>query len=93
MWHTFAGSTKDLKTTIFQVFPNPVTNQLFLKTERTDIFELQYQILSVSGQVVQNGIINPNENQGIALEDFAGGIYFLRLQSDDAMETLKFVKY
>ena len=93
IWHTFAGSTKDLKTTIFQVFPNPVTNQLFLKTERTDIFELQYQILSVSGQVVQNGIINPNENQGIALEDFAGGIYFLRLQSDDAMETLKFVKY
>ena len=93
IWHIFLGSTKDIETNTFQVFPNPATNQLFLKTERTDIYELQYQILNISGQIVQNGIINPSENQGITLNDFAGGVYFLQLQSDEAMETLKFVKY
>lgn len=92
-WNVFLGSTEDIANNAFQIFPNPATNQLFLKTERTDIQQLQYRILSVNGQVVQKGIINPTENQGITLEQFTSGIYFLQLQSDDAMETLKFVKY
>ncbi|MBT8195931.1 MAG: T9SS type A sorting domain-containing protein [Bacteroidia bacterium] len=60
------------------VFPNPFSNQLSIKTEHTG--HLQYRIWSVDGKAIQQGFI---VNEYINTANIPDGIFILEIQESD----------
>lgn len=73
------------------LYPNPVENVLNLDINNADLVD-NIRILSVNGRTEK--IINDYSNGAfqINLKDFAQGIYFLKIQSKNKIQTLKFIK-
>lgn len=80
------GGLNDLKSSAFNVYPNPVSgNQISINK----IFEGTYAILNYDGKLVLNGQI---KGDLIELNELlAPGIYFLYLTNDLYSETIRFV--
>ena len=77
---------KHLKT--FNIYPNPVSNELIIKTEgneRTD-----FMLLNSMGQLILKGMLI--EKTIIETSGFAPGIYFLKLETGKTIEYKKIIK-
>lgn len=73
----------------FQIFPNPVSNRIYLSDYNSlNVKNSEYEIISMDGQVIKRGTINMN--QGIQIEEFQNGLYFLRLIENN--QIISFVK-
>jgi len=72
-----------------QIFPNPASDYLFIKTTET-IYSIQ--IINLQGKVVD--VEFPSEERPIKLylNALKPGVYFLQLQKSTQTETLKFIK-
>jgi hypothetical protein len=68
-----------------ECYPNPYSDRLNLKTNET----IQYTILNILGQIVENGAINGDGQLGENLET---GIYVLFLQSNQQSGSIKIEK-
>ncbi|WP_309642146.1 glycosyl hydrolase family 18 protein [Flavobacterium sp.] len=62
--------------------PNPATNELFVKGNKQDF----YKILSIQGQLIQEGKINSNTT--INITNLKSGLYFISIDND----IVKFIK-
>jgi hypothetical protein len=65
------------------VFPNPAENWFVLKTNNNVNVEMNYQILSVSGQLVSEAILSVSsgeQSQVVDIRGLAAGVYFLRFE-------------
>jgi hypothetical protein len=79
-----AGST----VTALALFPNPVTNTFKVELSAIPAKPLNYSIQNVSGQVVQNGIINSRE-QWLETSRLPAGVYVLSLENGQAVRFFK----
>jgi len=87
-WYTTnAVEETRLETANVQVFPNPTSGQLHLRS-----YELQenteYQIYSVVGQLLQSEIVNLQSEIEIDVSHLANGMYFLKIGN----KVVKFIK-
>ncbi len=84
-------SVKDLSKTNFdiKIYPNPVLKELWINPVNIEIS--QYEILNISGKIVQQNILVANK---IDFESLNCGIYLLKLYSKDQqiVKTVKIVK-
>lgn len=74
-----------------KVFPNPASHELTLiglNIEKTTNFT----ITDITGKVVLTPINQASIQQKIDISSLANGIYFLKINSDNAEKTIKFVK-
>lgn len=72
------------------VFPNPFNHQVVVKNKMGNSSNLTYQIYNINGQLVLQGVLNP---QGIISSNhLESGVYFMRLGNGSSVETLKIVK-
>jgi hypothetical protein len=72
------------------VYPNPFDHQMLVTCKLANHSSVRYQTYSVNGQLAAQGPLN---EQGVmAANQFESGVYFLRLESDSAMETIEMVK-
>lgn len=69
----------------FSVFPNPAQNIVVIAC--TEIGKTNYSIFSASGNQMQSGSFEGSTQ--LQLENYASGIYFINLQTETAVETLK----
>jgi len=72
----------------FSLFPNPISTQLNLSTEKTN--QSNYIISDVSGRILRTG--NFVQNTTINVNDFSRGTYFIRLLSEEGISNKKFIK-
>jgi len=72
----------------FTLFPNPISTQLNLSTEKTN--QSNYIISDVSGRILRTG--NFVQNTTINVNDFSRGTYFIRLLSAEGISNKKFIK-
>jgi hypothetical protein len=73
------------------VYPNPIINGKFLNIIGEDI--KSYSIISLIGQVVQQGQLETDSFHSIHLENLISGTYLLSLRTDKNVMTIKiFVK-
>jgi hypothetical protein len=70
-------------------FPDPAYSQLTLKSSSSK--SQSYFIYDVSGKEVMNGKTNGTQTL-LDIHEFQAGIYFIRVGSDDSIQTLRFVK-
>ncbi|HET6226309.1 MAG TPA: T9SS type A sorting domain-containing protein [Bacteroidia bacterium] len=72
------------------IYPNPVRNDLVVRTKDSQNHELTYTIYDVSGREVEKKkIATPSV---IDVSQFENGIYFIQLQEGELRSTLKFIK-
>jgi hypothetical protein len=69
------------------VYPNPSENHIFLSESVSA--NTPYSVWNAMGQKVAEGIWNA---QGLSIEDWSAGHYFLMLQSGETWKSLPFVK-
>jgi len=72
----------------FAIYPNPISTQLNLSTEKTN--QSNYIISDVSGRILRTG--NFVQNTTINVNDFSRGTYFIRLLSEEGISNKKFIK-
>lgn len=70
------------------VFPNPATNNINIQLNGTS--NVNAQLTDVTGKVVYTGVINGSVNT-INAESFANGIYTLRLQNENNVQSVQIV--
>lgn len=73
---------------VISVYPNPTTGKLTLSNISGNGV---YTIVSVSGQVVLNGVVSATANS-IDLSSFENGIYVLQLAQEQGLQTIRIVK-
>jgi hypothetical protein len=66
----------------FSVYPNPASNFIILKSERTEINNLSYQLYNMNGFLLQNRKIESSEIS-ISLEDLSPASYSLTVSCND----------
>lgn len=59
-----------------RVFPNPASHELFIQSK----VSLEYRLNTLSGKVIQSGVIKSGENQ-LDLNSIPQGLYILRIQN------------
>lgn len=72
-----------------KIFPNPVNSVLTIENSY-NLNLTQISILDISGKVVRE--VSINRNQKVDVTDLRAGVYFLRLQSQDDIAHIKFLK-
>lgn len=73
----------------FSIYPNPATGTLYLKWPVISSASIKIEILDLSGSLVSEGSVNDDT---IDILKLRSGIYFLRIQTDEGVQQLKFVK-
>ncbi len=73
----------------FNIYPNPVTNELIIECFEK-INNQHFEIINSLGQIVINGIIS--EKTKVQTTDFATGIYILKLEQNKNFEFKKIIK-
>ncbi len=76
-------------------YPNPVSNQLTIKYPASLIGNISYDVMDVMCRIVFSGSFTSNSGISDSEIDFSSlksGIYFMRLESDDQIATLKIIK-
>lgn len=78
----------------FMVYPSPAKTEIYLVTRNGSTFEnMRYEMVDMNGNVVSQGILDAgNDRQVIGVDQLPGGIYFVRLISDNDLVNLRFVK-
>lgn len=79
----------DSETTKIHIYPNPAVDEIFIETSSE-----QQQLLSVINS--QGQLLKQTEFSGskisVDVSHLCAGVYFIRIQSDSAVRTLKFMK-
>lgn len=82
----FPTSIETAQETEFTVYPNPFETHLFIQTDSNDDFN--YEIYSVDGRLIKNGIIQ-GDNQTINTSDLKSGIYLLNLINGNGTRSIQ----
>ncbi|MFK8006034.1 MAG: T9SS type A sorting domain-containing protein [Saprospiraceae bacterium] len=78
---------------VFQVFPNPVEDNFYVKALLQNAEDVEISIVNVLGQPVFSKKINEKELLlEIDFSEFSDGTYFLSLRTADGIQTESFVK-
>jgi hypothetical protein len=88
---TSVEATKDIDL-VCTVYPNPAMDFFTLKIENYDLTNLNFNLLDVTGKILENKRIMGNETI-ISMNNFPPAIYFLKIYSDNkGIKTFKIIK-
>ncbi|MDT0557932.1 M43 family zinc metalloprotease [Ichthyenterobacterium sp. W332] len=74
------------------VFPNPATSQLTIKTANTSVLPDSYEVYNILGQSMVRNMISSEADLTLDTSNYSNGVYFIKINKDDAALTLRFVK-
>jgi hypothetical protein len=84
-------STEEFTANNFSIYPNPSSNVFNIKMNQMNSFD--YEVYNISGQLImQNRGVNPTGNSyPLNMENYAAGVYFLKLTSNNNTVTKKLI--
>lgn len=86
---TMSGlGVNDIETQKIVLSPNPVTNEFSVSGINSDKINSAY-IVDITGLVV---LKNMDLSKNVSIKDLRSGVYFLCVQSDNSLETIRFIK-
>lgn len=92
IFKSYPLSTIDLAKNKFQLYPNPVKNELILTSENT-LEILKVKIFNVEGKILSTQKLELENQSSIDVSQLATGIYFLNIQDENGNTTIKkFIK-
>ncbi|MGB1102311.1 MAG: T9SS type A sorting domain-containing protein [Crocinitomicaceae bacterium] len=75
-----------IEAQLLTVYPNPTVADLTIVREGS----FTYQLITISGEVVLNGVANDQEI--LNMSEMANGVYLLQVNANNALQTIKVVK-
>lgn len=82
-------SIKDVEALDFEIFPNPVNNNLHLRSKSSE--KHNYQVFSLNGELLRSGSFTSRLN--INVSQFETGFYLLKISDRELSKTFKFTKF
>jgi alpha-tubulin suppressor-like RCC1 family protein len=82
-----ALDVEEFKENSFKIYPNPVSNELNVKTD-SSLINQPYTIIDGLGRVVLNGKLNEVEST-INVDQLSKGIYYLKIAGNSATKFIK----
>ena len=73
----------------FSIYPNPANNVIAVKFSGNDIIQ-SFSIFDISGKIVKSNM-NP-KSKSIDVNNLESGVYFIRIESNQGIGIVKFVK-
>ena len=83
------NSNLDIKKGVFELFPNPVQQNLFLKNPKQENITLK--VLDLNGKILRN-MVSDEALIEVSTEGFMSGIYFVSIETSTKLETILIVK-
>ena len=77
------------------LFPNPASKEVNLAITAKEAMDGTVSILDIAGKTVYNNNVNLNEGQQqltLSVDNLPAGVYLVRMTSDAAQTTMKFIK-
>lgn len=84
-------STEDAELLSFSLYPNPVSETLFVTSESQELIH-SYRIIDVSGKVIRSQPNISSSELQIPVSGLSSGLYFLELETARETQRLKFIK-
>jgi hypothetical protein len=78
-----------------KAFPNPANQELQLSFSNSGMAKARFSVLNLAGQVLKSGRISDLEKSGrltLSISDLNSGMYMLKVEDQDASQTIRFVK-
>ncbi|SFQ63259.1 M43 family zinc metalloprotease [Flavobacterium akiainvivens] len=85
------GTNSFSTTNGISLYPNPANSVISIATQGQNTVPDSYTVYNSLGQVVGSGKISSN-NHPVSISNYANGVYFIKLQSGTATQTLQFIK-
>ncbi len=82
-------STNDFTKQLFNIYPNPVKDVLYIKSQ---LSLSSVDIFNQLGQKVMEAKVNTLLNKSIDVKDLTKGMYLMKIKADDKQQTIKFIK-
>jgi hypothetical protein len=78
---------------LFQLYPNPTSGRVFVNIVLTETTEVQLDVMSITGQVLQSFEPRENleQNYEINMTDYPSGVYLARFVIDNKVVTEKII--
>ncbi len=86
VWVYNTAGTPEISQDILSVYPNPATDNVIIEYE--GIFN--YSLMTINGDIITTGVGNDKKN--LNLDDLSDGVYFITIESEDRVKTVKIVK-
>lgn len=80
---------KEIHQNHFEIFPNPVENQLNIKTTQNGVYNIE--IINSQGETIIKTELNGAKST-INVENLKNGIYFIKIENNNSLQTIKFIK-
>lgn len=88
--NTLVLTTENIQNTEFSVYPNPVSDQLFIETSGNNK-AIKAVLYSTLGTKIWEQNLN-SQNQNLNFSELRNGVYLLTLATDLSSQTIKIVK-
>lgn len=88
----FADQISNSEDFVIRIFPNPTQNDLNLTFESNYQANFEVNLYDISGRLVIQRKVIPNQNNVLKMQEFNAGIYFLRLSDGEKQSVRKIVK-
>lgn len=69
-------------------YPNPVQNEMYVNTKKLNTTDIQYEIISITGQTIRTK--QALRNQTIRVQDLATGTYIIKFHTSEGSKINKF---
>lgn len=89
------GISEQTAQTHLEVYPNPASNQLYIKSGADDNNAIHYTLYDLSGKALTQGFINAMEarnGQSISIENLSTGLYILSVRNSTGEKIIKVKK-
>lgn len=76
--NTTVGLSNNYRNNFFSIYPNPVTNNLYVTTSETSLFNKEYKMVNMLGAVLRSGVL-VDGRAVISTEGLPVGVYFMKV--------------
>jgi hypothetical protein len=88
-----AVPTIDSQNGLFEIFPNPVSDFLIIKTLTNDSSPYHVRVIDLSGKIVWQATNITSDLHSINTESLNAGIYLIQVQHHGGIQSQKLIKY
>ena len=87
-----ASAIPDIADPGFRIYPNPGNGVIRIDGEESSAMNVNYNVISISGRVVKNGILRVNEESIIDISGEPPGLYIISFKSGNRIRSVKYSK-
>lgn len=90
-WCNTTGINETVKNNL-TIFPNPVSDQLFIKSDKPFSKNYSSEVYNVTGEKVKSVELSPQQINGIDVSKLTSGLYVVMITDGNSVIPFKFIK-